>query len=163
MPRAKTHLVLLQLNELNISESFLFLSLLILLILFKIFRMARICWFSNFVRAGLQKTCSVRHTDTKCQLCPSATLTRERFHTTCATSFRARPATASRVPAMDARCSLSTRGHWDGPVICNEMGKGICVSVVPHGILKLLLLLLLIDTIIANKEINGNNCNNICY
>ncbi len=25
---------------------------------------------------------------------------------------------------------MSTRGHWDGPVICNEMGKGI---VVQHG------------------------------
>jgi hypothetical protein len=23
---------------------------------------------------------------------------------------------------MDARCGLSTRGHWDGPMICNEAG-----------------------------------------
>ena len=61
-----------------------------------------------------------------CQLYSSAT----QGHTTCATSFLARPATASRVLAMDARCGLSTRGHWDGPVICNEMGKGI---VVQHG------------------------------
>ncbi len=67
-------------------------------------------------------------------------------------------ATASRVPAMDARCGLSTCGHWDGPVICNEMGKGICVSVVQHGKrIKVIAILLLIDTIIANKEINGNN------
>ena len=68
-----------------------------------------------------------------CQLYPSAT--RGPFHTTvtCATSFQARPATAGRVPAMGAGCGLSTRGHWDGPVTCNEMGQGICASVVPHG------------------------------
>jgi len=53
------------------------------------------------------------------------------FHTTCATSFQARPATAGRVPAMGAGCGLSTRGHWDGSVKCNEMG--ICASVVQHG------------------------------
>ena len=29
-------------------------------------------------------------------------------------------ATGGRVPATDAGCGLSTRGHWDGPVICNE-------------------------------------------
>jgi hypothetical protein len=23
---------------------------------------------------------------------------------------------------MDAACGLSTNGHWDGPMICNEMG-----------------------------------------
>jgi hypothetical protein len=51
MPRAKTHGVLLQLYELN--ALFLLLSLLSLLILFELFRMARICWFSDFVRAGL--------------------------------------------------------------------------------------------------------------
>jgi hypothetical protein len=28
-------------------------------------------------------------------------------------------AAGNRVPAMDAACGLSTRGHWDGPVICN--------------------------------------------
>ncbi len=33
---------------------------------------------------------------------------------------------------MDARCDLSTSGHLDGPVICNEMGKGIFVSVLQH-------------------------------
>ncbi len=33
------------------------------------------------------------------------------------TSFRARPAIASRVPAMVAGCGLSTRGHWDRPQI----------------------------------------------
>ena len=32
-----------------------------------------------------------------------------------------------------AGCGLSTRGHWDGPVTCNDMGQGICASVVPHG------------------------------
>ena len=37
-----------------------------------------------------------------------------------ATSFRARPATAGRMRAMDARCGLSTLGPWAGPVICNE-------------------------------------------
>ena len=48
------------------------------------------------------------------------------FHTTCAATFPGRPATAGRVPAMDAICGLSTRGHWDGPVICNEWkGRGL--------------------------------------
>ena len=27
--------------------------------------------------------------------------------------------------AMDAGCGLSTSGHWDGPVICNEAGQAI--------------------------------------
>lgn len=46
------------------------------------------------------------------------------FRTTCATSFRAHPATAGRVPATDAGCGLSTPGHWDGPAICNEWKRG---------------------------------------
>ncbi len=37
----------------------------------------------------------------------------------CATSFRAHPAAAGRVSAMVAGCSLSTRGFWDGPGICD--------------------------------------------
>ena len=45
------------------------------------------------------------------------------FHTTCAATFPGRPATAGRVPAIDAGCGLSNRGHWDGPVICNEAGR----------------------------------------
>jgi hypothetical protein len=49
---------------------------------------------------------------------------RGQFHTTCATTFPGRPATAGRAPAMDAGCGLSTRGHWDGPMICNEAGQG---------------------------------------
>jgi hypothetical protein len=38
------------------------------------------------------------------------------------------------VPAMDARCGMSTRGHWDSPVIYNEMGRwqGIRASVEQH-------------------------------
>ena len=58
--------------------------------------------------------------------------TQEPFRTTCATSFRAHPATAGRVPATDAECGLSTRGHWDGPVICNEWrggGRWHCATV----------------------------------
>ncbi len=47
------------------------------------------------------------------------------FRTTCATSFRAHQATVGRVPATDAGCGLSTRGHWDGPAICKEW-KGGC-------------------------------------
>ena len=35
------------------------------------------------------------------------------------------PGTAGRVPAMDAGCGLSTRGHWDGLVICNEAGRAV--------------------------------------
>jgi hypothetical protein len=42
------------------------------------------------------------------------------FSTTFTTSFRAPPATAGRMLAMDARCGLSTLGPWAGPVICNE-------------------------------------------
>ena len=43
-------------------------------------------------------------------------------------------ATGDRRPqAMDAGCGLSTRGHWDGPVICNEAGRAVSASVVPHG------------------------------
>ncbi len=38
-------------------------------------------------------------------------VTREQSHTTCATTFRGRLATAGRVPAMDAVCGLSIRGH----------------------------------------------------
>ena len=34
---------------------------------------------------------------------------------------------------MDAGCGLSTRGHWDGPVICNEAGQAVRASVVRHG------------------------------
>ncbi len=34
---------------------------------------------------------------------------------------------------MDAGCGLSASGHWDGPVICNEAGQAVPVSVVPHG------------------------------
>ncbi len=40
-------------------------------------------------------------------------------------AFPGAPATACRVPAMDVGCGLSTRGHWDDPVICNEW-KGGC-------------------------------------
>ena len=36
-------------------------------------------------------------------------------------------------PAMDAGCGLSTRGHWDGPVICNEAGQAVRASVARHG------------------------------
>ena len=59
--------------------------------------------------------------------------TQEPFHTTRATvtSFQEHLATSGRVPATDAGCGLSTRGsnsgHWDGPVICNELkGGGLC-------------------------------------
>jgi hypothetical protein len=55
------------------------------------------------------------------------------FCTTCATSFRVRPAMAGRVPAMDAEFGLSTLGHFDGPVICNEIGRGASAYVLPHG------------------------------
>ncbi len=34
---------------------------------------------------------------------------------------------------MDAGCGLSTRGHWYGPVICNEAGQAVPASVAPHG------------------------------
>ncbi len=34
---------------------------------------------------------------------------------------------------MDVGCGLSTRGNWDGPVICNEAGQAVRASVVPHG------------------------------
>ena len=47
--------------------------------------------------------------------------------------FPGRPATAGRVPAMDVGCGLSTRGHWNGPVICNEAGRAVRASVVPRG------------------------------
>ena len=49
-----------QLYDINVS--LLLLRLLSLLILFELFRMARICWFLDFVRARLQETGSVRHT-----------------------------------------------------------------------------------------------------
>jgi hypothetical protein len=41
--------------------------------------------------------------------------------------------TTGRVPAMDVVCGLSNRGHWVGPVICNEAGRAVCASDVPHG------------------------------
>jgi hypothetical protein len=34
---------------------------------------------------------------------------------------------------MDARCGLLIRGHWDGPMICNEEGRAFRASVVRHG------------------------------
>ncbi len=34
---------------------------------------------------------------------------------------------------MDAECGLSVCGHWDGPVICNEIGRGASAYVLPHG------------------------------
>ena len=72
-----------------------------------------------------------RVSSVNCLLYQWATL--GQFHTTCATTFPGRPATAGRVPAMDAVCGLSTRGHWDGPVICNEAGWAVRASVVPRG------------------------------
>ena len=72
-----------------------------------------------------------RVSSVNCLLYQWATL--GQFHTTCATTFPGRPATAGRVPAMDAVCGLSTRGHWDGPVICNEAGRAVRASVVPRG------------------------------
>ena len=48
----------------------------------------------------------------------------EPFRTACAITFQMRPATAGLVPGTDAGCGLSTRGHWDGPAICNESQWG---------------------------------------
>ena len=47
-------------------------------------------------------------------------VTPEQFSTAYAITFQMRLATAGRVPGTDAGCGLSTRGHWDGPAICNE-------------------------------------------
>jgi hypothetical protein len=41
--------------------------------------------------------------------------------TVCAQPSRAHLATASGVQAMVVRYGSSTRGPWDGPVICNEI------------------------------------------
>jgi hypothetical protein len=64
-----------------------------------------------------------------CQLYPSVTL--GQFCATCATSFRAPPAITDQVQAMDAKCGLSTCGHWDGTVMCNEIEKGVGSSAMP--------------------------------
>ena len=64
-----------------------------------------------------------RVSSVNCLLYQWATL--GQFHTTCAATFPGRPGTAGRVPAMDAGCGLSTRGHWDGLVICNEAGRAV--------------------------------------
>ncbi len=49
-------------------------------------------------------------------------MTLDLSRTTCATHFLALQATADRVLAMGAGlgCGSSSRGHWDGPGICNE-------------------------------------------
>ena len=60
-------------------------------------------------------------------------MTQEQFRTACAIISRERPATAGRDLGTDAGCGLSTRGHWDGPVICNEAGQAVRASVVRHG------------------------------
>ena len=54
------------------------------------------------------------------------------FRTTCATPFRALPATAGRARAMDAGCGSSTRGHWDGHVTCNKPHR-IAAQDAVHG------------------------------
>jgi hypothetical protein len=41
--------------------------------------------------------------------------------TVCAQPSQAHLVTAGRVQAMVVRCGSSTRGLWDGPVICNEI------------------------------------------
>ena len=99
----------------------------IAIILIICFRLAGICGLSSTIRARLQETCSLRHPHSEhsgetCSWCLLETP--EPFCTTYATSFRAHPATAGRGPATDAGCGLSTRGHWDGPVICNEWKGG---------------------------------------
>ncbi len=151
----KKYVLLLQLYVLILP--LLILMLLILLSVFEWFRMAGIGWFSNFIRAWLQETGSVRHTYTEYPgETASCTRWRHGDNSTPAQplkpSFRALPATAEQVQAMDARCGLSARGHWDGPVICNETGR---VSARPScGMAKgltLMLLLLLNEIIIAKK------------
>ncbi len=47
------------------------------------------------------------------------------FCTTCATSFQAHQEMTRRALSMDAKCVLWTRGRWDGPVTCNELGSGV--------------------------------------
>ena len=37
-----------------------------------------------------------------------------------------------RPGAGDAECVLSIRGHWGGPMICNEIGRGVSASAMPH-------------------------------
>ena len=58
-------------------------------------------------------------------------VTPEQFRTAYTITFQMRLATAGRVPGTDAGCGLSTRGHWDGPVICNE-ANGV-QGTVRHG------------------------------
>ncbi len=47
----------------------------------------------------------------------------------------AQPLSGDHKPGAGDGCHMwfSTPWHWDGHVICNEMGKGICASVVQHG------------------------------
>ena len=79
-------------------------------------------YMSWTTRTRFSMSFQFRVSSVNCLLYQWATL--GQFHTTCATTFPGRPATAGRVPAMDAVCGLSTRGHWDGPVICNEGWAG---------------------------------------
>jgi hypothetical protein len=110
----KNHVVLLQLYDINVS--LLLLLLLSLLILFELFRMARICWFSDFVRARLQETGSVRHTDSEY---PGKT----------ASCTRRRHGDNSTPPAqpLSWRTRRQQAGcwRWMPEVVCHLMGIGM--------------------------------------
>ncbi len=92
------------------------LSLLSSLILFELFRMARIGWFSDFVQAGLQETESVRHTDTEY---PEET----------ASCTRLRHGADSTLPAQllswRARRSQAGCRQWMPDVVCQLVGIGM--------------------------------------
>ncbi len=107
------------------------------------FRMAEICGLSHCIRAQLQETCSLWHPYSNFKVFLENLQLHlleipEPFHTTCATSFQAHPATAGLVPATDAGCGLSTQasGHWDGPVLNGRGVEGavpLCDISVQHG------------------------------
>ena len=143
-----------QLYDINVS--LLSLRSLSLLILFEWFRMARICWFSDFVRARLQETGSVRHTYSEYPG-KTASCTRRRHWDNSTPpaqplSWRARRPQAGCWP-----------GQWMPDVVCQLVG----IEMVPWyvmkwgrvsscsmvNVLKLLLLLILIDTLIPINTI----------
>ena len=136
-----------QLYDINVS--LLLFNLLSLLILFELFRMARICWFSDFVRARLQETGSVRHTYSEYPG-KTASCTRRRHGDNSTTpeqplSWRARRPQAGCWRWMpDVVCQLVGIGMV--PWYVMKWGRVSSCSMV--NVLKLLLLLILIDTLL---------------
>ncbi len=93
---------------------------------FIVFRLVGFHWFSSSRWAWPQETSPVRHSDSEYPW-KIACCTSRRHWDNSIPPVQPLSATAGRV--LDARCGLSTRGHWDAPIICNEAGSwSVCCA-----------------------------------